>query len=471
VTRRSATALLAWWVLLALATHSVVRYRWWLVAGYVVVAAVVVGLALTGPDDRSPDRDGGPAPARRRAGGVAAVAGVLVLVAVTHLALVPFTYVSPATLLVLRGVLAAAAVVAAVLLLLPRRGTGAAALAVAVAASAATSATVVVADPAPRIDVWVILQQAADGMAQGRSMYAQVWRGSPGITDAFAYLPWTAVLTAPGRWLAGDVRWALATLVVVTALLVAATGRWRRPALGAAALLLLAPGTSTLVEQAWTEPTVLVGLAAWALLVSRDRAWWAVVPLAVALASKQHVVLLLPLVAVWPRFGLRRTAVAVVGAGLLVAPWLVAGLPDFLHDTVSTMLDLPPLRFADTLYTALLNETGVQLPFAVVGLLIGGVLVLAVVRLRRHPVGLPGLLTWCAAVLLVANLVNKQAFYNQYWLVGGLLLTAVAARAALAPEPVPGVAAGVTPSRRPRRPGRRAGGAAAAPGAPSPSAR
>jgi len=468
VTRRSATALLAWWVLLALATHSVVRYRWWLVAGYVAVAGVVVALALTGPDDRRGDRAG----ERRRSGGVLAVSGVLGLVAATHLALVPFTYVSPATLLAVRVVLAAAALVAAVLLLVPRRGTGAAALGVALAASAAASATVVVADPAPRIDVWVILQQAADGIAQGRSMYAQVWRGSPGITDAFAYLPWTAVLTAPGRWLAGDVRWALATLVVVTALLVAATGRWRRPALGAAALLLLAPGTSTLVEQAWTEPTVLVGLAAWALLVSRDRAWWAVVPLAVALASKQHVVLLLPLVAVWPRFGLRRTAVAVGGAGLLVAPWLVAGLRDFLHDTVSTMLDLPPLRFADTLYTALLNETGVQLPFAVVGLLIGGVLVLAVVRLRRHPVGLPGLLTWCAAVLLVANLVNKQAFYNQYWLVGGLLLTAVAARAALAPAvPSPGVAAGVTSSRGPRRPGRRAGGAAAAPGAPSPSAR
>ncbi|NIZ92540.1 hypothetical protein [Kineococcus rubinsiae] len=463
MTRRSATTLLAWWVLLALATHSVVRYRWWLVAGYVAVAVVVVLLAVTGRDDRSADggTDRRSAPRRRWAG---AVGGVLLLVAATHLALTPFSYVAPSTLLAVRAALAVAAVLVAVLLALPRRGTGAVALVVAVAASAGTSAAVVVGDPAPHIDVWVILQQAADGMAQGRSMYAQVWRGSPGITDAFAYLPWTAVLTAPGRWLAGDVRWALAGLLVLTALLVAATGRWRRPALGAAALLLLSPGTSTLVEQAWTEPTVLVGLAAWALLVSRERAWWAVVPLAVALASKQHVVLLLPLVAVWPRFGLRRTLATAGAAGLLVAPWLVAGLPDFLHDTVSTMLELPPLRFADTLYTALLNETGVQLPFAVVGLLIGGVLLLAVVRLRRHPVGLPGLLTWCAAVLLVANLVNKQAFYNQYWLVGGLLLEALAARAGQAP-------AVSAPAARPRRPGRRAGRPAAAPGAPSPSAR
>ena len=36
------------------------------------------------------------------------------------------------------------------------------------------------------------------------------WQDSPGIQDAFTYLPWTTVLLAPGRWLGGDVRWALA---------------------------------------------------------------------------------------------------------------------------------------------------------------------------------------------------------------------------------------------------------------------
>ncbi|MGI4896594.1 MAG: hypothetical protein ACRYF3_15925, partial [Janthinobacterium lividum] len=142
-----------------------------------------------------------------------------------------------------------------------------------------------------------------------------------------------------------------------------------------------------------------------------------------------HVVLLLPLLAVWPRFGLRRTAVAVGGAVVLMAPWALGAPRDFLHDTVATMVQLPPLRFADTLYTAVLNETGVALPFAVVGVLILAVLVAAVLSLHRRPVGLSSLLTWCAGVLVVANLVNKQAFYNQFWLVGALLLLAVAASA------------------------------------------
>ncbi len=445
-----------WWALTALATHSVVRYRWWIVAGYVLVAAALLVLAATARDDR------GAAPAPRAG---RAAAGALGVVALTHLLLEPFSYLGARGLWGVRAVLAGSALVAGALLL--GRRTGAAALPVALAGAAAAWALVVTGDPAPRIDVWVILQQAADGLRRGESMYAMEWVGSPGITDAFAYLPWTAVLTAPGRWLAGDVRWALAVLVAVAALCTAALGRWRAPAVAAAALLVLAPGGSTLVEQAWTEPTVLVGLAAWAVLVARGGtgAWWSVVPLAVALAAKQHVVVLLPLLAAWPRFGLRRTAGAVGGAGLLVAPWALGAPRDFLHDTVRTMLELPPLRFADTLYTAVLNETGVRLPFAVVGVLVVAVLAGAVVALHRRPVGLAGLLTWCAAVLMVVNLLNKQAFYNQFWLVGALLLLSVAAAAGARPE----LTGPVAPTR-PARPDRPAGPPAGPPARPSPSA-
>lgn len=452
--RRDACALAAWCALMALATHSVVRYRWWIVVGYVAVAAVVVGLAWTARDDRGPGS--GP-----RAGGWVPSAA-LALVGLVNLAVPAFSYLDDSGQLLVRIVLGVSCLVVAGLLLPGRGASRALALAAALAGAAVTAVLVVLGDPAPRIDVWVILQQSADAMAEGESIYARTWVGSPGIADAFAYLPWTAVLSAPGRWLAGDVRWALAVLVLLSAVLVAAVGRWRRPALAAAALLLLAPGSGTLVEQAWTEPTVLVGLAGWALLVRSGRAWWAVVPLAVALASKQHVVALLPLLAVWPRFGWRRTVVAAGGAGLLVAPWVLAGVGDFWHDTVTTMLDLPPLVFADTLYTLVLNETGVRLPVLVVGVVVLGVLVAAVVALRRRPVGLAGLLTWCAAVLLVANLVNKQAFYNQFWLVGALLLLAVAASSgAVSPAPAPG--------QRERR-SRPAGPSAVAPAPPTPSA-
>ncbi len=35
------------------------------------------------------------------------------------------------------------------------------------------------------------------------------------------------------------------------------------------------------------------------------------------------------------------------------------------------------------------------------------------------------MLRWLALVLAVANLVNKQAFYNQFWLVGALVLASL----------------------------------------------
>ncbi|WP_369053602.1 hypothetical protein [Kineococcus terrestris] len=448
-------------VLTALATYSVVRYRWWLVAGYLVAAAA---LALVLARDRpGADPPGADRPGAREVVPAAAVAGALTLAALAH-ALVPvFSYVEPPLLRAVRAGLAVATAVAAALLLAAARGgprAGAltrAALLVALAGAGAAGAAVVVGDPAPRIDVWVILQQAADAVGRGESVYTQTWTGSPGITDAFAYLPFTAVLTAPGRWLAGDVRWALLLLVGVSALAVAALGRWRVPAVGAAALLLLAPGATTLVEQAWTEPTVLVGVALWALLVARGRAWWAVLPLAVALAAKQHTVLLLPLLAVHPAFGARRTIAAVGTAGLLVLPWFVTAPAAFWRDTVETMVGLPPLTFANTAYTLVLNETGLSLPLPLVAAAVLGALTAAVVVLRRRPVDLGGLLGWCALVLLVANLVNKQAFYNQFWLVAAVLLLAVAARAGAAPAaragrgPGDGRVADVRPARGARR--------------------
>jgi len=47
------------------------------------------------------------------------------------------------------------------------------------------------------------------------------------------------------------------------------------------------------------------------------------------------------------------------------------------------------------------------------------------VRAEQPPLG--RLALWLAALLLTINLVNKQAFYNQFWLVAALLLVALAA--------------------------------------------
>src|SRR5690349_8931038 len=339
-----------------------------------------------------------------------------------------FSYLSPGGRRWALGAFIVGAVVCAVLVQRPGAATGPLTLGAAVTAYLVGSVIAIVNDPAPRIDVWVTLQQASDGLARGENFYAMTWTASPGIKDAFTYLPWTAVLLAPGRWVAGDVRWALAVWT-----LVAVAGVWalaRRQvwaAAAATAVLLLAPGTLTQVDQAWTEPLLFAGLVGWAVLVQRGHAWWAVVPLALACASKQHLALLLPVLLVWRPFGWRRTVATGALTGVLIAPWFLASPPDFVHDTITLLLSFHPIKFANTLYLLALNTFGVTLPFYVTGVAVLGTLAAVVLTVLRRQPPLGDLLRWLALVLLVANLVNKQAFYNQFWLVGALVVLPLAA--------------------------------------------
>jgi hypothetical protein len=348
----------------AVATSSVVRYRLWIVVVYAALAAALAWYALRTRRPALLDRP------------TAVVA--LGAVALSHLTVRSYTYLHPGDARAVRLGLAAAAILAAAALAVPLAGgrrllarlpagfltrSADVALGVAVAGYLAVAAALIHLDPHPKIDVWVTLQQAADAIGRGDDMYAVQWTDSPGVQDAFTYLPLTGLLLAPGRWLAGDVRWALVAVMVVAVLAVRGLpGRDGGPAgrVAAAAcgtLLLLLPGTPTQVEQSWTEPLLFACLAGWALGVHRGRTGLAVVCLALGVASKQHLVLLLPLLAAWPGFGPRRTAAAAGLAGLFVLPWFVASPADLWHDTVTVLVDFQPLVFADTLYIAASSPT------------------------------------------------------------------------------------------------------------------
>jgi hypothetical protein len=338
-----------------------------------------------------------------------------------------FSYVRGGWLTAALVVLTVGGLGCAVLLTRPGRRAALAAYGLAVATHVALTVVAVVGDRAPRIDVWVVLQQGADALARGENLYTQQWSGSPGVQDFFPYLPWMAVLTAPGRWLAGDVRWAVLawSLLLFAGLWALARGRAERAA-AVTAVLVLAPGALTQVDQAWTEPVLAALLVWWAVLVRRGHAWWAIVPLALACASKQHLALLAPLLLVWAPFGWRRTLATGGLAAALMLPWFVADPAAFVGDTVTTLLTFHPIRFANTWYLYALNEHGVTLPFAVTGAAMVGVVAVATHAVWRRQPGTAELLRWLALVLAVANLVNKQAFYNQFWLVGTLVAASLA---------------------------------------------
>lgn len=336
----------------------------------------------------------------------------------------------------------AAAVLLGLLFLQAARGRGGGrGVAVVAGLAIAGDLATLVAAPAPPIDVHVLLQGSADGLLQGRDMYDQVWVGSPGLTDVYPYLPGTTLLLAPARWLLGDVRLGLVAALVVTLVLLTRAAR-RAVSAGAPQVVVLLPPLVVafpravlLTEDSWTEPLLLALLTGCVLAARSGRGLLAVLCLALALASKQHVALLLPVAALWPALGPRRSAAA-AGLGLLVvAPWLLADPRALWHDAVIYNLHQPVLSTALDL-PALLLRHGVAVGFglAAAALLLAWALAARALAVHSPPAGSSAagsplgagtdVAAASALVLLAVALTNKQSFFNHYWLVGGLCVLA-----------------------------------------------
>jgi hypothetical protein len=264
---------------------------------------------------------------------------------------------------------------------------------------------------------------------QGKDLYRQTWSGHAyGLRNQYPYLPWTSVLLLPAWILTHEVR------VGLLAASVLATLGARRLALvndlsgsvPSAFLPLLLVGYPLFafgLQQSWTEPLLLALLAGMLLAVRTGHLRWAVACLAVALATKQHVVLLLPLAALWPEFGWRRS-LASAGLGfVLVLPWFVAGPKNFWDDAVLLNLHYGVLRRGLDL-PALALRHGVMLGFAVTMIAVGLAYLIAVLRLPRTAVGFAA---GGGLVELALDVFNKQSFFNHYTLAMGLFVLALVA--------------------------------------------
>jgi hypothetical protein len=376
-----------------------------------------------------------------RAGVLVALAGALV----AQILKPPYMNVDGRTSALRAGVLVCMAVtVLAAVLLATARGRRLAALATAAVAGTGLAYALMVPGGRPLIDVWPIVQGASLGVVHGRNPYAMTFTGVPPgqVDDCFNYLPGTFLVPLPGRLLLGDVRYAeAAVLLAGVAALVWYAVRAGRPVAAAVAVLAgVLPGSLYDVQQAWNETVIFGALAAAAVLVAVRRPWWAAVALAVALATKQHVVLLLPLWALWPSFGPRRALAAAAGAAAVTLPWFVADPGRFWHCVVDFFLDLPARPDSLSIWQLV---PGPLRTVAVLGL----VAVAYVLVLRGVPRTPGGLLLGCGLVLAAFALANKQSFLNQWLLaaqlvVAGLALVASSPRLPVHREPR---GAGVTP--------------------------
>jgi hypothetical protein len=242
----------------------------------------------------------------------------------------------------------------------------------------------------------------------------------PGQVDGcFTYLPGSVLLTSPGVWLGGDARWAEMLLLIGASAAVAWQVHRRGGArLGLAAFVALVPGSLVVVQQSWTEPLLLAALVATAVLADRGRPLWAAAAFGLALATKQHIVLLLPLLLLW-RWRARDLAVAAGVAASLTVPFLLANPVRFTGCTVGYFLTAPPPPSSLSLWLHV--PAWAQLPLLVAGLLAG-----YLIAWCCCPRDGSGLLLAAAVVFTTFGLVNKQTFLNQWWLVAALVTAGLA---------------------------------------------
>jgi hypothetical protein len=282
----------------------------------------------------------------------------------------------------------------------------------------------IASSPKPPIDVWYMLQAAGRGLSHGQNIYTVKWTsGVPGeFANGFAYLPGSAVLLWPFHAVFGDVRYGLLAAMAGTGLLVT---RFGRPGLGrvAACLFLLYPRALFGIEQSWVDPLLLVSICAMVVAMLHRRRGWAVVALAVCLTCKQQAWLLLPLAVLWKEFGWKRTMVSACGALAFILPWFVANPRAFYEPTVNAYHSSGQSTSNSLSLYSLLLQHGVNPGTGLTIICTAGAIAFCWWRLPKDAFG------FCVGATIVQAafyLTAKEAYFNEWELVAGLALLAVA---------------------------------------------
>jgi len=285
------------------------------------------------------------------------------------------------------------------------------------------------------IDVWTGVQVASSAVLHAHNPYGPTFpalypHGLSFVTRQihFDYGPAIPVLAAPFR-LFGDIRVASVVLFIGLFAAVRSLAR-RRPDAAVAAPRLLAlciafPLTMTMIGSAWVDIYAVAGLAGWIALRERHPRW-AVLCLALGIASKPiFLPAMLPLL-FWSRTARREAVQATLAALVFIAPFAIAtGPAAFYHDVVGYLADFPFRPDSLSLNTMLFWNGRGTLP-GWLGVTVVAVLCLGTVLHRPRSYG--DVLAAGATISTVSFLLARQAFFNYYFLSAAVLLLALAGR-------------------------------------------
>lgn len=268
-------------------------------------------------------------------------------------------------------------------------------------------------------DVWWIMQNATGHLfTQNPYSHCLAFDPQPDTRCVFPYPPGIAIIEWPFHALFGDVRYAYLAAAAALALLILWSGGMH--AAPWAALAFCYPRFLYELNQAWTEPVLATLLVGVVMAGRRNRRWLAVLLLGVAIASKQHLVFVLPLAAAWPVIGLSGAAIALAIAVSICLPWIVLAPGQFWHDTVVFHYALPARWDSLSIPSFLHQIGGPGLPTLLSLAVTVGVLAVLTRRLAGSE---QTILLGGALALFAFDVTSKVAFFNHYLLVL-LLLTA-----------------------------------------------
>ena len=322
----------------------------------------------------------------------------------------------------------------------------------------ATAFWMIHASPEPNIDVWVFQQQGPGTLLQGHNPYdyrqahfpdiyhstrpsAQEVYG-PGLSKddrlqfGFPYPPLSLLLATLGFGIAHDHRYAQAIAITIAGLFIgyARPGRFAKLA---AALFLMTPRIWFVLGRGWTEPFVVMLLAA--TIFCCCRRLWKLLPIALGLflASKQYLALAVPFTFLllqepfnlnpidnWKKWGWLLIKSAIVAA-IVSLPLALWNWHEFWFSTVSVQ-KYAPFRWDALSYLVMLglhNSRYVTWTWLVPVALIPVMLF----AFRKAPRSAAGFALSLGLVFLVFFAFNKQAFCNYYFFTIGAFCSALGA--------------------------------------------
>lgn len=312
--------------------------------------------------------------------------------------------------------------------------------------SLVTAFCVISRSPDPKIDVWMFHQESAEALLDGRNPYAidfinPYGQGNPfysqevqvngRITFGFPYPPMSMWLYLPSYVLTGESRYAHALAYVLSGLGIALLSR-SRISLAAGLLLMTAPAQWVVIENAWTEPFLLLMLVGLALVATRCPKWTPVM-LGLFLATKQYTIIFVPLIfLILPRpltwkDVIRFLLITGITGAVVSLPLALWNWSAFWNSCVSIQLK-QPFRGDAFSYLALYYSTqpqGFDPPKWWSWIAFALLIPMWALLLWRMPRNITGFVLGVTGCMIVFLFFNRQSFLNYHTFAIGAMLTGV----------------------------------------------